>query len=321
MPVRRLLRVAAVVVATLAAGEVAVRAIEDRLPPASGWVSDEYPAKRARMAELARAGGVEVVVLGSSVVDVAIDPAALSMPAYNAGLIAASPVIVETWARELAVPLLEPEVAVVGISSRDLNGNGAGMRARDEQFRASLGGAWLLGRHSAADRVEWWLNEHSALVRNRQALRRPLEALAGYDPPDRNRTQLTDLGLETELRDHAFRASGDIVEFFRREPLAGFDVTEDQLGAFRRLVAGLVADGLRVVVLDMPVTDDYVALHPDGAEDHRRYEEAVDEVVAATGAALLRPGVWPDELFADPLHLNAFGGERLTAELDALLRS
>jgi hypothetical protein len=193
------------------------------------------------------------------------------------------------------------------------------MQLQAERFRASLGGGWLLGTHSVADSVEWWLDEHSALLRNRQSLRRPLEALAGYDPPDRDATVVTDLGLETHLLEQRYRGDERARAFFRREPLRDFDVTDDQLAAVRQLASALVADGVRVVVLDVPVTQDYVDLHPAGAADYARYQAAVDAVVAETGAELLRPGLWPAELFSDPLHPNGLGVERLSEALDRYL--
>jgi hypothetical protein len=315
---RRLLPFVAAVVVVLLAAEVAVRAVEDRLPPPSGWISDEYPRKVARIDDLAAHGGAGVVLLGSSVMDVAVDPAGLSVPrgAYNAGLIGATPRIVDAWGRNLVVPKLRPDTVVVAISSRDLNGNGVGMASTDELFEGSAGGRWLLGTQSLADRAEWWLDRHSALLRQRQNLRRPLEALGHYDPPDRNFTQLTDGGLETHLLDTTYRDDEAARAFFRREPMRDFAVTDDQLGALRRLVGSLRGDGIRVVVLDVPVTADYVSLHPHGAADYDAYERAIDAVGADFDADVLRPGVWPTELFSDALHLNGDGVRRLTAELD-----
>lgn len=313
------------VVLLLLGAEVVVRVVEDRLPPPSGWISDEYPMKIDQIDDLADDGGVGVVLLGSSVTDTAVDPALLGdaatggRGAYNAGLIAATPVITETWAGELVVPRLRPDTVVIAVSSRDLNGNGAGMRSQDERFRSSLGGESLLGTHSLADGVEWWLLEHSALVRNRESLRRPIEAFTDYDPPDRNATEITELGFETHLLDEQYRSDDVALDFFRREPLRDFAVTDDQLDALRRLVAHLEDGGVRVVLLDVPVTEDYIELHPRGADDMAAYEEAIDEVAAETGADVLRPGVWPTELFSDPLHVNGAGVERLSAELDAYL--
>jgi hypothetical protein len=325
-PTRSLRRaLAAALAATLAvlvAAEVAVRLVEDRLPPRSGWISDEYPQKIDQMDALAAGGGVDVVLLGSSVVDVSVDPAGLAgaagrRGAYNAGLIGATPEIVEAWAH--VVSTLRPDVAVVAVSSRDLNGNGAGMRSSTELFRRSAGGRRLLGTQSTADRIEWWLDDHVALLRHRQSLRRPLEALTSYDPPDRNSTRLTRLGFETHLAASTYRSDETTSAFFRREPLRDWAVTDDQRGALARLATSLEDQGIRVILLDVPVTDDYVSLHPEGAADVAEYAAAIDALAVDADAEVLRPGIWPEELFSDPLHLNGAGVERLTAELRAYL--
>jgi hypothetical protein len=309
-------RWAAVVVATLVLAEVTVRLVAGSLPPPAGWPSDEYPQKDDRMAELADDGGAGVVIVGSSVADVSIDPTALPHPrgAYNAGLAGATAWIVDVWARRLVVPRLDPDVVVVAVSSRDLNDNGLGVAGWDESFRASRGGQHLLGTESAADTVERWLTERSALVRYREVLRRPLEAWVGYEPPGREAFgAITDAGLQTVLLDDSYRDDEYARTFFRAEPLRDFALGGVQQAAFERLVTALAADGRRVIVVDVPVTEDYVEAHPAGATDMAAYRAVVDRVVADAGAELIRPGIWDERLFSDALHLNGAGVDRLTA--------
>ena len=307
-------RWAAAVVTVLLVAEVGVRLLTDVLPPPAGWPTDEYPLKDERTEELAGDGGVGVVVVGSSVADVSVDPAGLdhARGAYNAGLVGATAWIVDAWTRELVVPRLDPDVVVVAVSSRDLNDNGAGVALSDGLFRRSEGGRRVLGTESTADEVERWLDERSALLRYREVLRRPFEAWAGYDPPDRDAAAITELGLETHLLDERYADRAFAVDFMRREPLRDFALDGVQEAAFERLVTGLVADGRRVVVVDVPVTQDYVDAHPRGEQDMDDYRAVVDAVVARTGAELVRPGVWEPSLFSDPLHLNGAGVDRLT---------
>jgi hypothetical protein len=315
-------RWAVAVVATLVLAEVTVRLVAGSLPPPAGWPSDEYPQKDDRMAELAGDGGAGVAIVGSSVADVSIDPTALPHPrgAYNAGLAGATAWIVDVWTRRLVVPQLDPDVVVVAVSSRDLNDNGLGVSGRDESFRTSRGGRHLLGTESTADRVERWLAERSALVRYREVLRRPLEAWTGYEPPGRDAFgAITDEGLLTEVLEHPYRDDDDTRTFFRTEPLRDFALGGEQQAAFERLVTALVADGRRVIVVDVPVTEDYVEAHPAGSSDMAAYRAVVDRIVAAAGAELVRPGIWDEALFSDALHLNGAGVERLTALLAEVL--
>jgi hypothetical protein len=307
-------RWALAVAAVLLAAEALTRSLTGVLPPPAGWPTDEYPLKDDRTTELAASGGVGVVIVGSSVADVSIDAAELhhARGAYNAGLVGATAQIVDAWTRELVVPRLDPDVVVVAVSSRDLNDNGAGVAVSDESFRQSPGGRRLLRTESAADRLERWLDDRSALLRYREVLRRPLEAFTGYDPPDRNAAAITDSGLETRLLGDDYRGDAEILRFMRDEPLRQFALGGVQQAAFEHLVLGLAAGGRRVVVLDVPVTADYVASHPHGEDDvgARR-----------AGVELVRPGVWADRFFSDPLHLNGSGVARLTSLVDAALRN
>ena len=310
------------VVGVLLAAEGGVRVLTGTLPPPAGWPTDEYPIKDERTAELADAGGTSVVIVGSSVADVSIDPAGFGEPslAYNAGLVGATAWIVDVWTREVVVPRLDPRLVVVAVSSRDLNDNGAGVELSDHLFRESEGGRRVLGTESTVDRVERWLDERSALLRYREVLRRPFEAFAGYDPPDRNAAAVTDLGLETHLLDEPYADRATAVEFMRREPLRDFALGGVQQQAFERLVTSLEDDGRIVVVVDVPVTQDYVDAHPRGERDMTEYRAVVDDIVERAGATLVRPGVWDPSFFSDPLHLNGAGVDRLTELLvDRLL--
>jgi hypothetical protein len=319
----RLARLVVTVLCVLLVGELTVRALESRLPPAPLWDTDEYPQKIEHMDELARGGGAGVLLLGSSVMDVSVDPSGLTAldgrPAYNAGLIGATPFIVDVWARNVVAPTLQPSTVVIGISSRDVNLNGVGLETSDPRFLNAPAVRDLLGTQSVVDEIEWQFLQRSALVRYRLLLRRPLEAILGYDAPDRNTTELTPGGLETHLLATQYRSDEVVQAFFRREPLAGFTLSTKQLDALGRLAVWFREQGARVVLLDVPVTADYIDLHPAGAADYESYGQALAGLAGQAGVELLRPGIWDPSLFSDPLHLNGAGVERLTAELDAYL--
>jgi hypothetical protein len=77
------------------------------------------------------------------------------------------------------------------------------------------------------------------------------------------------------------------------------------------MLAGLQAEGIEVVLVLMPLTDDLVALHPNGEADVAAGMRALEAEAEAAGVELLRydSGPWPEEIFADPLHLNGQGTE------------
>ena len=322
----RLGRVLAVALALVLLVELGVRFVEDRLPPPLDWYTPEYGLKQDQMAGLAaRTNGASVVFIGSSVIDVSIDPTQIDgpltsdRPAYNAGLIGANLEMVDVWSRYAVEPVLQPDVVVLAVSSRDVNRNGAGLESQTPGFYKLRAVRRLLGTESILERVERRLSDVSELVRHRTELRRPLEAIFGYDSPDRNVVQNADLGQELHLLDLPSRFDPAVESFFRAEPLLNFVPSETQMGAMRSTVNRLQRAGVRVILLDVPVAEQYLALHPRGAADYLAYEIGLNVLAAQTGAELLDTGTWTQPSFSDPLHLNRLGADQLTALIDQYL--
>lgn len=306
--------------------EVGVRLVEDRLPPPVEWFTPEYGIKEAQMDGLASSqGGASVVFIGSSVIDVAVDPTKLTAPVtedrppYNAGLIGANPEMVDIWSEHVVEPTLRPDVVVLAVSSRDVNRNGAGLESQTPNFYRLPAVRRLLGTESALQKVERRAGDVLRIVRYRSVLRRPLEALFEYDSPDRNLAMNTEAGQELHLAETAYQGGPNVEAFFRAEPLLNYVASETQLAGMRRTINRLKAAGVRVVLLDVPVTQQYIDLHPRGADDYRFYEIGLNVLAAQTGTDLVDTGVWTSEGFSDPLHLNGAGGDLLTAVIDGYL--
>lgn len=323
----RLGRVLGLAVVVLLLAELGIRLVEDRLPPPVEWYTPEYGIKEEQMAGLAeRHDGASVVFIGSSVIDVSVDPSQVASPpedgrpAYNAGLIGANLEMVDVWSEHVVEPALHPSVVVIGVSSRDVNRNGAGLESQTPGFYKLPAVRRLLGTESAIQKVETEVSDLSRLFRYRTVLRRPLEALFEYDSPDRNLALNTDLGQELHLADIAYQGGPNVEDFFRAEPLLAYTPSETQFGAVRRTIERLHAAGVRVILLDVPVTEQYVSLHPRGAEDYLGYEAGLNVLAAQTGAELVDTGTWLPPAFSDPLHLNGFGAELLTTVVDQYLR-
>jgi hypothetical protein len=323
----RIGRVLGLALVVLLVAELGIRLVEDRLPPPVEWYTPEYGIKEEQMADLGdRSDGASVVFIGSSVIDVSVDPSKVASPpederpAYNAGLIGANLEMVDLWSEHVVEPALRPSVVVIGVSSRDVNRNGAGLESQTAGFYKLPAVRRLLGTESAIQKVESRLSDVSRLFKYRTVLRRPLEALFEYDSPDRNLAMNTDLGQELHLADVAYQGGPNVEAFFRAEPLLAYTASETQFGAVRNTIDRLHAAGVRVILLDVPVTDQYVRLHPRGAEDYRSYEAALNVLAAQTGAELVDTGTWLPPAFSDPLHLNGFGAELLTTVIDQYLR-
>lgn len=315
----------AVIVAlvVLLAGEGATRAIASRLDPPLRWQNWETQNKVDRIDALAARGGASVVFVGSSMVNAAVDPAAFdraaprARPAFNAAVNGADARLVEPWLLDVVVPRLRPDVVVIGLSSRDLNDHAA--HRQFDLFRASDEGQWVTGRRSIADRLERSAERWSFLVRYRDDLRRP-RRLAGHHDPLRD---VADVGPLGQLRalDIYEKATYAVTPHFvaeaRADALHDYSIGGSQQAALRRTVSQLRARGVRVVLVEMPITADAIALHPRGATDYAAFHARLRGLAAATGVPLVDPGAdfASTRWFFDPFHLNGTGRAAFTAAL------
>lgn len=96
-----------------------------------------------------------------------------------------------------------------------------------------------------------------------------------------------------------------------------FDV---QISFLDRLLEHCRDEGISVVLVNMPLTEDNVALMPPGF--YKNYLNAVSSRTAQYGGRLIdlnNPSVFTKECFADSVHLNGLGGKRFFVELSERL--
>jgi hypothetical protein len=178
--------------------------------------------------------------------------------------------------------------------------------------------------------VQRWFTRNLALVRQRPALRSPDvvgHALslwrAGRRAERPDAAGIPDLlagdGHGLSRRDLEYRGGSGVQAFVRRELLNDFDIGGRQVAALRSTVEHLRAAGVDVALLPLPVTDDYVSLHPGGAADQAAFRRALDAVAGAADVAVLATPELPVSAFADTHHLNGSGADELSAALPDLL--
>ena len=308
--------------------EVGMRAAETRADPPSTWPSSEMAAKYAQLGDLvANNKEPDVIFVGSSAVFEGVDPAAYSaasggdITAYNAALGAASMVSIERWTIDIVLNLVQPETVVIGTISRDINDNGIGQMAFFERLIASPDYAAAAGGNASnpADSITEWLNDHSALVRMRPHLRRPVTfardiARGGALPP----ATLGAHGAEPESEyEFEYVVDEDWRSFWTERQLYNYSVGGRESAALRRLVDELVDRNIQVVLVSMPVTDDYLELLPDAVADQAEFEELLAELASRPGIIYVdgRSIATSNELFRDPAHLNPVGARRLAEAL------
>jgi hypothetical protein len=213
---------------------------------------------------------------------------------------------------------------VLGIISREFNPHDPAQQRLNREFSAAPAVRQLLGTESAVQRLERNVQRYSALVRYRAFVRQPkyLPALLGvkkvtsreygsFLAPDGQYQQFLKRDYpKTETLRRVFANTG---------VLAQFEVGPAQLQTFRELIAFLKARAKRVVVVNMPVTSDYVDSHPNGAADFHKYTDTLEKETDRSDVELVDVGLWPAGYFADPAHLNARGSKRISRMLDDVL--
>jgi hypothetical protein len=324
----------AVVLLVLVLAEVGARAFSPYLPEALVWSTESTQVKVAQMDRLARRHGcVDLAFVGNSMTRDAIDPPTYTASdpqhrtAYNAALDAATPALLERWTLEEVEPRIHPATVVLGLSSFDLNDNARIAASALDSYRSAT-----LSRDDIFGRLQAPFIEHSALFRYRAELRTPTELWAGIQRArDGERTErLSADGIDGIIgpsgeglsrRPLSYSGATGLQRLVQTELLNEFRMGGTQIAAATDLVERLIDREVEVVLLVLPVTEDYVTLHPDGGADFQRFLVTARRLAADTGATLVEAQGWAtsDELFADTHHLNGEGALAFSADLPGLI--
>ena len=316
-----------VALVTVVAGEAVVRARESVLPRPPTWFGPEMPIKEQQIGALQARGGASVVAVGSSTVDVSVDPSQMApppwgRPAYNAATGAGSLRMIDIWSRYVAIPRLQPDVVIFGIVSREMNPNDPAQRGNEQEFFAAPAVEELLGTESRIEVVERHVSEASRLFEYRKIIRQPenLERMLGLKKNVSGRTYgdiIADDGQFEGFLDRPFTYNENVAREVRNRALNDFDIGPVQLQTLRTLLTYLDTNVPHVIVVNMPVTQQYVDAHPKGQADYDRFVAMLAAEVAKVDVTYVDTGIWSSDLFADPAHLNRAGAKQLTALLDA----
>ncbi len=276
-------------------------------------IGGQVEAMEAKAAD----GGAEVVVLGSSVAG-GVDPDLLdevsdaydgAFTLWSAGAGAQS---MELLYEHLAAPILDPEVVVLTVSSRELNalGDGLGRNYRSLLTSPALqersgGGSWL-------QQLDRWAAERSALFRVRPVVRDPgrfyLALQAGQGDPDARPWEVWNdppVGWDGSEQ-HAAQ---------ERRALESYRLEGPELEAMERLVRTIRDEGRRVVVATMPVYEPvYDTYSQRGAADREAFEAAMAGLCEELEVECLDVAAagWERAEFANANHVNDVGTPRLT---------
>lgn len=317
---RRSLKIVVVFLVAALVIEFAVRAIERRLPEPLVWHTVEAQNKVRQMDQFATRGGASVAVLGTSVVISGINPDIIDAAiggrqrVYNTALASGVPALMDPWTTGVVIPRLRPSLLVLGVTSYDLSDDKQGIDFT-EAFLSSPGGRRVTGSATAIDNIDWWLRRHLSIWNDRISLRDPnavFDAIRGDAPP-----------LDHEV---AFTTPSGWISFSDSfTPVLRVKVDQWKIGtrnvaALQELLQTARAKGIKVAIVDMPVTNEYIAHHPNGEADYVTFRTALRDIAARTGALALEFDSMRDHrYFFDEVHLNELGATVLTRDLVAAL--
>jgi hypothetical protein len=320
--------VLAAVVAVLVVAEFGTRVVSPYLPEPRLYTDDTTTVKVAQLDELDCA---DVVFAGNSMTRDGLDPEVFAADdgqvVYNAALDAATPALLRRWVLDEVRPRVDPSGVVLGLSSFDLNDEAAIGATALEAYDAAP-----LTRNDLSGRLQAPLLRNLDLFAYRSDLRDP-EALwdaIGRLRDGERQSRLGPEGLDGLLgpqgqglsrRDLDYTPSPVTERFVTSELLNDFHLGGAQTEATRDLLAGLAEDDVDTAVVVLPVTDDYVELHPGGRAQFEEFLGLAEELADEAGATFidLHDLAPDDSWFADTHHLNATGSDGLSRELAARL--
>lgn len=320
------------VLAVLLLAELSIRAAASWLPDPLLWASWEAQNKVAAMEALGKQGGASVVFVGSSMVNRGFDPTLATKllggkrPAFNAAVSGSDVRTDDVWTRKVVVPLLHPDVVVVGFNSGEMNTNWDSSSQLYARFVDSPFGKRISGRGGFLARADAWMIEHSYLMRYRSVLREPIDAVLGRDDKDEAAQAVDRLGtLRTgpNFAKRRYTTGLSVSLAVWNDMFHNYSPGGKQAVALDRLVSELTAKGIRVVIVRMPVTKDIVPLHPNGQADRDRFTRFLAAFVAAHPVRFINAeeAIGGDTaLFLDPVHMNAEGQRRTTTFVAGLLK-
>ena len=309
--------------AVVIGAEVAARAWLPAIPPdAHTWPRAEIGQKLEQIdAYEERGEAVDVLFVGSSQMAASTNPQLFTeqtgLSSYNAAFAGPSMRTVGRWLLDIVEPKLSPDVVVVGIASRDSNDRSRKNKNVHQAFLNSPG--YRQETANLASQFEGWLEDVSVFMRYRRLMREPATFLEGTDDDlgsQEIRMPIGERGLRLiEPVDYRFTLKGQ--RRLAKGTLGNFQTGGREYRAVVEMHDVLEERGVEMILVNMPLTEDYLEAHEDADADMTSYREFLEDIVAATGVSF----VDAEEAFATPkafrdlLHLDVEGRDAFTEAL------
>ncbi len=317
-------------VGLILAAEVVLRlpGVAGRLPEPelTLWHAPIIEAKIDYLRRFQADSGVDVLIIGNSTIQSGFDPVvfdasrartAAGVPgAFNAALEGMPPAGMLPFLK-IFLQLSQPEVIIYGLTAQDLNANSPwAQEVTDRVWHAPLvlaearegwrGRLIALGlRYSRLYRYRFVL--HRLILGDAASLARPEVYFDGRGY----------LSLDRRLSDVPPEGRG---RFVNNAGVLNYSVQGEQLEALNQLIAYVLERDITLILVNMPLADDYYA-NFDSLADYDRYLAALEATATRSGVTLIdfeagpQADVFNDGLFADFNHLNQAGAETLSGIL------
>ena len=257
---------------------------------------------------------IDVVVAGSSMVAGGFDPIEFNevtgLNSYNAAFAGSTMKTTALWVRDVVEPLMQPEVVVVGVQTRELSDVGSKNDIMNEKFESSPG--YKESTSSVGSQLAGSLERLSYFLRYRRAFRTPS---VFFEADGKQALQNTRVRQEIGpwgtrvMEPGVYRATDKFLAGLRDKTFLDLEMGGEEYRSLVDLAGELEERDVELVVVSMAVTEDYWATHedPEGAKEeyHRLLDRLVDEsdvtVIDAENAFTTT------EVFRDPVHLDVEG--------------
>lgn len=310
--------------AELVLRQPAVRAWLPR-PEPTLWHAENVQTKLDYLRTLEAERGVDVLFLGNSTVLAGINPSVFDQTrqrgtqggaAFN-GALEGLPAYGVLKFAEIYTQYAHPQTIIYGITPQDINPNSPAVKDITDKIQRSIL-VQAEARTSLAGRLLQTLVEHSYFFRYRYVLHRLL--ISGGSLPEPVKIYFDRRGFvasKERLADVSPAARG---RYYNIDGVLNYSAEGEQIEALRALLDWSQHHGIRLILVNMPLADDYYGNFHSPA-DYQHYRERITSLAAAYGVpfwdaeALEGASGFDDTSFADFNHLNTDGAARLSAWL------
>ena len=272
-------------------------------------------------------GGVDVLFLGSSLVNSGIEPEALNqawtaatgeppLRAFNFGVEGLT-IEPNSAVARLLVETYHPRAIVFGTEIRDYAANNGVETAAN-----FLSDPWVQYRLNGKLSLRGWLAEHSAAYRYYLAYRNWMtwDFAENQSNVIRRMDALTAAGYDIENRvaedPHKPPDPADPEDAEAFEVFAEYRLAESRRQNLAELLRLHESGEALVLIVEMPVVSEFYQFFPQGAAAHEEFVETVAAMTEAAGSYFL-PAMpqeqIPENGYSDRVHVNKFGAPVLSA--------